>query len=166
MKFQMTSPTRQIFTIGHSTHPIDIFVGMLTAHRIEALVDVRAFPRSRHNPQFNQDALAEALRQAGIDYLHMVSLGGLRKHGDGPGETGFSAYLKFTEIYEFQIHLNHLKEITLEKQTAIMCAEALWWNCHRQFIAQAMANDGFAVIHILDEKLARERDRSPSLPGL
>jgi uncharacterized protein (DUF488 family) len=166
MKFQMTSPTRQIFTIGHSTHPIDIFVGMLIAHGIEALVDVRAFPRSRHNPQFNQDALAEALRQAGIDYLHMVSLGGLRKHGDGPGETGFSAYLRFTKTDEFQVSLNRLKEITLGKSTAIMCAEALWWNCHRQFIAQAMAKDSFAVVHILDEKHARERDRSPSLPGL
>jgi uncharacterized protein (DUF488 family) len=166
MKFQMTSPARQIFTIGHSTHPIDIFVGMLTAHGIEALVDVRAFPRSRHNPQFNQDALAEALRQAGIDYLHMVSLGGLRKQGDGPGETGFSAYLKFTKTDEFQISLNRLKEITLEKSTAIMCAEALWWNCHRQFIAEAMAKDGFAVVHILDAKHARERERSPALPGL
>ncbi len=166
MKFQMASSARQIFTIGHSTHPIGIFIDLMTAHGIEALVDVRAFPRSRHNPQFNQDALAEALRQAGITYYHMVSLGGLRKQDEGPAETGFSAYIKFTKTDEFQVSLNRLKEITLEKSTAIMCAEALWWNCHRQFIAEAMAKDGFTVVHIMDEKHARERDRSPSLPGL
>jgi uncharacterized protein (DUF488 family) len=166
MKFQMTSPPRRIFTIGHSTHPIDAFVALLTAHGIEALVDVRAFPRSRFNPQFNKNALAGALRQAGIDYLHMVSLGGLRKHGDGPAETAFSAYIKFTKADEFQTSLRDLKDITLKYPTAIMCAEAQWWNCHRQFIAEAMAKDGFTVVHIMDEKHARERDRSPGLPGL
>jgi uncharacterized protein (DUF488 family) len=166
MKIQMTLPPRQIFTIGHSTHPIAKFVGLLTAHGIEALVDVRAFPRSRFNPQFNKNALAEALRQAGIAYHHMVSLGGLRKHEDGPGETAFSAYVRFMKTDQFQISLNELKDITLKNSTAIMCAEALWWNCHRQFIAEAMAKDGFDVVHIMDEKHAKERDRSPGLPGL
>jgi uncharacterized protein (DUF488 family) len=166
MKIQMTSPPRRIFTIGHSTHPIDAFVAMLTLHGIQALVDVRAFPRSRFNPQFNENALAGALRQAEIAYFHMGSLGGLRKHGDGPAETAFSAYIRFMKTDEFHYSITRLKDIALKAPTTIMCAEAQWWKCHRRFIAEAVAKDGFAVVHIMDEKHTSERERSPSLPGL
>lgn len=162
----MTTHPPTIFTVGHSNHPIDRFIDLLRAHGIEALVDVRAFPGSRRNPQFNKDALSAALRQAGITYHHMVSLGGFRKHDDIPEETGFSAYMKHTKTDEFQSSIKSIKEITLGKNTTVMCAEALWWNCHRQYIAEAMAKDGFTVVHILDEKRAAERDRSPTLPGL
>jgi uncharacterized protein (DUF488 family) len=162
----MITHIRQIFTVGHSNYPIDRFTDLLRAHEIEALVDVRAFPGSRRNPQFNKDALTHALRQAGVTYHHMVSLGGFRKHGNTPEETGFSAYIKYTKTEEFQLSIDSLKEIALARNTTIMCAEALWWNCHRQYIAEAMAKDGFAVVHIMDEKHAAERDRSPTLPGL
>jgi uncharacterized protein (DUF488 family) len=162
----MTTRPRQISTIGHSNHPIDRFIDLLRAHEIEAVVDVRAFPGSRRNPQFNKDALSRALRLAGITYHHMVSLGGFRKPVDAPEETGFSAYIRYTKTEDFQLSIDRLKEITLEQNTTIMCAEALWCNCHRQYVAAAMANDGFAVIHIMDEKRSAERDRSPTLPGL
>jgi uncharacterized protein (DUF488 family) len=153
---------KTVFTIGHSTHPIDIFIALLGAHKIEALADVRRFPASRYNPQFNQNMLARALREAGISYHHMVSLGGRR---EGP-EAGLAGYSDFAKTAQFQEALAPLEGLAAKRRVAIMCAEALPAHCHRRFIADAMEQHGFAVTHILSDELTREAERSPKFPDL
>jgi uncharacterized protein (DUF488 family) len=165
----MNPQPRTVFTIGHSTHPIAAFIALLRAHKIEALADVRSFPGSRRNPQFNQAALRESLRDAGITYHHMVSLGGKR---ESPSVTGqrknrpFSAYIEYSKTEQFQLSLKYLEDITATKRVAVMCAEALWTNCHRSIIAQEMIRHGFTVTHIMGGMHGDEAERSPALPGL
>lgn len=157
-----------LFTIGHSTHPIDAFLRLLIEHGVRTLVDVRAFPGSRRNPQYNQPSLAAALRSAGLDYQHMVSLGGRRKSPEGaeidsgrPGNA-FAAYVAYTRSADFRVALDALEAVARLRPTAIMCAEAPWWKCHRQFIAEAAARDGFAITHIMPD----DPGRAPMLPGV
>ena len=166
---KMSPQPRAVFTIGHSSHPIATFIGLLRAHGIEALVDVRSFPGSRRNPQFNQPALREALRNAGISYHHMVSLGGKREssgrsdaHKGGP----FSAYTEYSKTEQFQLSLKELEDMTSGRRVAVMCAEAHWTQCHRSIIAEEMTRHGFIVTHIMPDDLARAAERSPTLPGL
>jgi uncharacterized protein (DUF488 family) len=161
----------EILTIGHSTHPIEKFVALLKAHRVESLVDVRSFPGSRRHPQFNQAALADALRHAGVAYYHMVSLGGRRKATEGPEQGAvrvapFAAYGDYAKTAPFRDAVSALEILARQSRVAIMCAEADWRHCHRQFIAEALTSDGFAVTHILPDAMARARDRAPELPGL
>ena len=166
---KMSPQPKAVFTIGHSSHPIATFIALLRAHQIEALVDVRSFPGSRRNPQFNQPALREALEAAGISYHHMVSLGGKRESSEGSGvhKSGpFSTYIEYSKTEQFQVSLKELEDITLGRRVAVMCAEALWTNCHRSIIAEEMARHGFTVTHIMPDDLARAADRSPMLPGL
>jgi uncharacterized protein (DUF488 family) len=144
-----------VSTIGHSTHPIEEFTGMLTAHGIRQLVDVRTIPRSRRNPQFNRDNLPASLETAGIAYRHMPGLGGLRR--PRPDSTnlgwrnsssrGYADYMQTPEFYE---NLNHLLELASEAPTAIMCAEAVPWRCHRSLIADALMARGVSVLEILN----------------
>jgi uncharacterized protein (DUF488 family) len=153
----MNMPPKQVFTIGHSTHPTDLFLMLLKSHRIEALADVRSFPASRRHPQFNRAALERSLDNAGVTYHHMVPLGGRRE--------GF-AYSDYAKTEIFQEALGKLEELAESRKTVVMCAEALPENCHRRFIAEALKADGFAVTHILSPKHDSERRRSPILPGL
>lgn len=143
-----------VFTIGHSTRELAILIGMLHAHGIEKLIDVRTVPRSRKNPQFNRDTLPAALRAAGIDYTHMAGLGGLRHARPDSINTGwrnasFRGYADYMQTPEFAQGVARLVEIAARKRTAIMCAEAVPWRCHRSLIADALVVRGIAVEHIL-----------------
>ena len=148
------SPRPTIWTVGHSTRPIGEFTDFLHAHEIRLLVDVRTIPRSRHNPQFNTDTLAESLRKAGLASLHMPALGGLRKAridsiNQGWRNASFCGYADYMQTAEFW---NALEELLMHGQqhpTAIMCAEAVPWRCHRSLIADALSVRGIQVEHIL-----------------
>jgi uncharacterized protein (DUF488 family) len=147
-------PQPAIWTIGHSTRPIDEFIGMLRAHQIGLLIDVRIIPRSRYNPQFNTDTLAQSLRDATLWYLHLPELGGLRKPkkdsiNDGWRNTGFRGYADYMQTEEFHRTLEVLMAYCRDKNTAVMCAEAVPWRCHRSLIADALVTQGWDVRHIM-----------------
>lgn len=155
-----------IWTIGHSTRPIDEFLTLLKAHGIERLIDVRTVPRSRHNPQFNSDALAESLKKAGLTYVHMPQLGGLRKPmkdsiNAGWQNAGFRGYADYMQTEEFGKALQALMASGTGQRTAIMCAEAVPWRCHRSLIADALVSRSWAVLHIMAEHRADPHSFTP-----
>ena len=150
-----------LFTIGHSTHPIDTFIGLLSAHRIGLLFDVRSYPSSRRWPQFNQTELQRSLEGAGVAYRWANTLGGRRssKRTDSPHlaweHPAFRAYADYTETVEFTGGLTELIEAALEVRAVIMCSEGLWWRCHRRIISDHLTVRGWAVSHVMpDGKLA------------
>jgi uncharacterized protein (DUF488 family) len=150
-----------IWTIGHSTRSGEEFVGLLRAHGIERLVDVRAFPGSRRFPQFNREALAGSMASAGLEYVHMPELGGRRKPNPGSRNTAwrnesFRAYADYLETPEFGAAGERLEVLARERRTAIMCAEALWWKCHRALISDWLKWRGWTVLHIEGEGRAKE----------
>ena len=145
---------RAIFTIGHSTHSIEEFVCLLEAHGVEQLIDIRTVPRSRTNPQFNQDALPQSLKEAGIGYLHMPALGGLRHaRANSPNtawrNASFRGYADYMQTAEFAAAIDSLVERGSSRQVAIMCAEAVPWRCHRSLVADALFARGVPVENIL-----------------
>lgn len=146
-----------IWTIGHSTRSAADFNEILLAHEISALVDVRSFPGSRRYPHFNKAELARALEEVGIRYAHNPKLGGRRRPSPHSRNTAwknasFRAYADHMESEEFQKGIQELLELANEKRAAIMCAEALWWRCHRSLIADFLKAKDVEVIHILDGK--------------
>jgi len=148
-----------IYTIGHSTRTIEQFLALLRAHDIEELVDVRTIPRSRHNPQFGAEELAASLQQAGIAYKHLAKLGGLRRTSKdsinlGWQNTSFRGFADYMDTSEFRTGLDELKALAEKKTVAIMCAEAVPWRCHRSLIADALAAQGWLVLHIQSRKTA------------
>ncbi len=165
------NPLPRIFTVGHSTLPIDDFIALLVAEGVRSLVDVRAFPASRRHPHFNTDALSAALERAGISYLHMGALGGRRKRQDVPAHdthwrnASFANYADYATTAPFREALTTLEAGARTTPTAIMCAEALWWRCHRRIIAEEAARDGFAIVHILPRTRNEAAERMPELPG-
>jgi uncharacterized protein (DUF488 family) len=146
-----------IFTIGHSTHPIDTFIGLLSAQAITVLTDVRSYPSSRRWPQFNQAKLQQSLEGAGITYAWVKTLGGRRqsKRADSPHTAwehpAFRAYADYTATSEFTTGLNELMQAALEVRTAIMCSEGLWWRCHRRIISDYLTIRGWTVTHIMPD---------------
>jgi uncharacterized protein (DUF488 family) len=159
---------KTIYTIGHSTHPIETFLALLQAHSIEVLVDVRTVPRSRHNPQFETNALRTSLREAGIGYVHMAALGGLRRPRKDSPNTGwhnesFRGFADYMQTAEFQSALNELQELAQQHITAIMCAEALPWRCHRSLIADALIGHGWQVLDIMSDKATSVHKLTPFL---
>ena len=148
-----------VWTLGHSMRPIDEFIGLLRAHQISLLVDVRTVPRSRYNPQFNTDTLAQSLRDAGLRYRHLSALGGLRKPkkdsiNDGWHNASFRGYADYMQTDEFLNALDVLMTESRLQPTAIMCAEAVPWRCHRSLIADALATRGWNIRHIMSETKA------------
>lgn len=149
-----------ILTIGHSTRPIDEFIGLLLAHDVSRLVDVRTVPRSRHNPQFNRDTLPETLAAEGISYTHMPGLGGLRHaRADSPNRgwrnDSFRGFADYMQTGEFAENMEKLIELGKRERIAVMCAEAVPWRCHRSLIADALLARGVSVAHIMGKaKLA------------
>jgi uncharacterized protein (DUF488 family) len=151
---------RQFFTIGHSTRSVDDFIALLNAYDIMLVVDVRAFPRSRTNPQYNSKGLAEALSKFQIGYQHIAALGGLRgKTRDLPHEANalwknpsFHNYADYATSKEFRSGLKRLREQGHATTCAIMCSEAVWWRCHRRIIADYLIASGDIVFHILGPK--------------
>lgn len=155
-----------IFTVGHSTRSFDELVALLRAHGVERLVDVRTIPRSRRNPQFNRDTLGPALRNRRIAYRHMQDLGGLRRtRPDSPNagwrNASFRGYADYMQTEEFEEALDRLVELAKEKTSAIMCAEAVPWRCHRSLIADALIVRGWEVRDIMSEKSAKPRKLNP-----
>ena len=149
-----------VWTVGHSTRPLGDFIAMLQAHRIRRLVDVRTIPRSRHNPQFNQDSLPELLQHAGIQYRHLPALGGLRRArrdstNNGWRNASFRGYADYMETPEFEKALGELIRLALEEPTAIMCAEAVPWRCHRSLIADALLVRGIGAEEITNKNSTR-----------
>jgi uncharacterized protein (DUF488 family) len=149
----------EVLTIGHSTRPIETFIRLLKAHAVEALVDVRTIPRSRFNPQFNQETLAEALHAQGIDYRHMKALGGMRHaRKDSPNlgwrNGGFRGYADYMQTEEFERALEALIALSQSQRLALMCAEAVPWRCHRSLLADALTVRGIAARHIMSEERA------------
>jgi len=153
-------------TIGHSTHPIENFIEMLTSHGIRQLVDVRTIPRSRRNPQFNRESLPASLESAGILYRHMPGLGGLRRPRPDSTNLGwrnssFRGYADYMQTSQFCENLNHLIELGDAATTAIMCAEAVPWRCHRSLIADALMARGVLVIEILSATKTQPHTMTP-----
>ena len=147
------------FTIGHSTRRLDGFVALLTKAEIELVADVRTIPRSRTNPQFNKDALPGALAAFDISYEHMAALGGRRGksrtsshdvNGYWTNES-FRNYADYALTAPFQAGLTRLIDEGHKRRSAIMCAEAVWWRCHRRIVADYLIAHGETVFHIMGE---------------
>jgi uncharacterized protein (DUF488 family) len=149
-------PQGTIFTVGHSTLPLESFVELLHAYGIERLADIRTIPRSRRNPQFNADTLPAALAKDGIEYRSMPELGGLRHaRKDSPNggwrNDSFRGYADYMQTSAFADGVEVLVKLGREKRTAIMCAEAVPWRCHRSLVADALLVRDVPVIEILSE---------------
>jgi len=148
---------RPFYTIGHSTRPLAEFIGLLREARVEVLVDVRLLPRSRTNPQYNQDTLPQALAAYQIGYEHIAALGGRRgKSGDvAPSvnafwqHASFHNYADYAMTETFQAALKRLRDLGHARTCAMMCAEAVWWRCHRRIIADYLLAAGETVLHIM-----------------
>ena len=143
-----------LWTIGHSTRSIEDFIQLLQAHGIRVLVDVRAIPYSRRNPQFNTDVLAATLKEAGMQYHSLPALGGRRKSRPNSTNLGWRCagcrgYADYMQLAPFQDGLGELMHLAQASPTAIMCAEGVPWRCHRSLIADALVSRGWAVRHIL-----------------
>jgi uncharacterized protein (DUF488 family) len=159
-------PAGAIFTIGHSTLPIDQFLGLLRKFRIETLADIRTVPRSRHNPQFNADALAGELVASNVYYMPMPSLGGLRHaRKDSPNmgwrNESFRGYADYMQTPAFSDALDKLIVASREKRVAIMCAEAVPWRCHRSLVADALLIRGVPAIDIFSNADSRLHELTP-----
>jgi uncharacterized protein (DUF488 family) len=148
-----------IWTVGHSTLPLQAFEELLRAHGIQAVADVRRFPMSRRHPQFNHDALARSLDEAGVRYLPFQDLGGRRApRPDTPNTAwrnpSFRGYADYMETEPFLMAMDRLATAASRFRTAVMCAEALWWRCHRALIADFVRASGAQALHIMSDGTA------------
>jgi uncharacterized protein (DUF488 family) len=173
-------PDVTIFTIGHSTRPVDDFIGLLQAHGVERLVDVRTVPKSRFNPQFGREQLAASLELAGLRYLHLPGLGGLRRPRPDSKNTGwrnesFRGYADYMQTPDFEDGVARVIELAREERIALMCAESVPWRCHRSLIADALIVRGIETLEITSRTSARPHRLTPfacvdgtkvSYPGL
>jgi uncharacterized protein (DUF488 family) len=142
-----------IYTVGHSTRSREQLLDILLREHVTALADVRAFPRSRRHPQFNRENLRQWLAEAGVDYAHMPALGGRRRPQENSINTGwreaaFRGYADYMAKAEFADGLRELERLAHTRTTAIMCAEAVWWRCHRRLISDALTARGWEVEHL------------------
>jgi len=146
-----------LYTIGHSTHPLDEFLMLLDRHGIEALADIRRFPGSRKYPHFNRDHLASALPEAGVEYRWFEALGGRRKGSGGPSKNlglrneSFRNYADFMATPEFHEAAGELLSLARTKRTAYMCSEGLYWRCHRRLVSDYLLARGIEVRHIMPD---------------
>jgi uncharacterized protein (DUF488 family) len=166
MHQQPPAPLAVVRTIGHSILPIETFVDILCSHGIKLLADVRTVPRSRHNPQFNQESLPDSLAAAGIKYLHMPGLGGYRHARRDSVNTGwkndsFRGYADYMQTPEFVENVDRLVELAPRLPLAIMCAEAVPWRCHRSLIADALTVRGVLVEHIFSAQKRSQHALTP-----
>jgi uncharacterized protein (DUF488 family) len=148
------------YTIGHSTRSIEEFIKILQSYKIETVVDVRTIAASRHNPQYNEDDLRKSLNRQDIGYLHLKGLGGLRHTTKASINTAwenasFRGYADYMQTTQFQENLDRLIDMLKDKLTAIMCAEALPWRCHRSLIGDALLIMDIKVIDIMNEQMSR-----------
>ncbi len=158
--------TTTVYTIGHSTRTIAEFIAILKAFDIEMVVDVRKIAKSRHNPQFGEEALSESLSQHGIGYRWLEALGGLRRGAATSvnmawRNLSFRAYADYMQTAEFAAGIEELLRIAQESRTVIMCAEAVPWRCHRSLIGDALLVRGLQVEDIMNEKLSKPHLLTP-----
>ena len=151
----MSKEKLTIWTVGHSTRTLGEFIDLLTVYEIEALADVRRFPASRKYPHFHQDALRVSLPEVGVEYALLPELGGRRRprpdsHNTVWRNESFRGYADYMETEGFRAGIERILELASRKRTAVMCAEAVWWRCHRSLIADYLKAAGVCVRHILD----------------
>ncbi len=157
-----------IFTIGHSTHSIEYFLEMLQSFEIKAIVDIRRFPSSKKFPQFDQENLKTSLEKAGIQYIHLVDLGGRRKADKDSKNTiwkneSFRGYADYMETQTFEKAIEQLEQIALKQATAYMCSEAVWWRCHRSMVSDYLKAKGWNVLHIMNiAKVQKHKYTAPA----
>ena len=172
--------SRTIFTIGHSVRALDEFLALLAAHGVTGIADVRTVPKSRRHPHFAREALEASLPRAGVEYRHIGALGGLRKprsdsRNGGWRHEGFRGYADHMETLAFAAAIEELLAFARNRAIAVMCAEAKWWQCHRQLVADALVARGLEVRHIMSVRqapaheltaFARVRDGQVTYPAL
>ena len=154
-----------IYTIGHSVHSADAFLELLTTHGIRQLADVRTVPASRRHPHFGKHRLHALLTEHGIDYRHFPGLGGLRKPrqdsvNSGWRHPGFRGYADYMQTPDFEQAIQSLEEFATVAPTTVMCAEAVWWQCHRRLLADALLVRGVSVQHILSAAVPKPHELS------
>lgn len=154
MQKQFTMHQNNIWTIGHSTHMLAEFMLMLKSFQIELVVDIRSFPGSRRYPHFNKEALTVSLPKNEIEYIHLRELGGRRKttidsHNTGWRVAAFRGYADYMETDKFKKAIKELECLADKKRVAFMCAEAVWWRCHRSLVSDYLKHQGWTVIHIM-----------------
>lgn len=152
---------KSIYTVGHSTRNIEEFTALLSAQGIDCIVDVRRFPGSRKYPQFNQEPLQESLAADGIGYRPMKALGGRRKVRTDSKHTrwrnaSFQGYADYMETSAYRDAFDTLEAVAREARVAIMCAEAVWWRCHRSMISDELKARGWTVLHIIGPEQPKE----------
>ena len=155
-----------IFTIGHSTRPIDRLLELLEANAVRQVLDIRTIPRSRHNPQFDSTALAASLHTAHIRYVHLKELGGLRRARPDSVNLGwrnpsFRGFADYMQTPAFEQALAHAIELAVERSTALLCAEAVPWRCHRSLVADALTVRGIRVPEIVSDRPPAEHRLTP-----
>jgi uncharacterized protein (DUF488 family) len=160
------SPVGTVFSVGHSTRPIEQFVDLLQAYKIECVADIRSVPRSRHNPQFNADVLGPTLALSTIDYQHVTALGGLRRaQRDSPNQgwrnESFRGFADYLQSQGFEVGLEQLISMSRNRRVAMMCAEAVPWRCHRSLVADALLVRLIPVVEILSETSSRVHSLTP-----
>jgi uncharacterized protein (DUF488 family) len=150
----MDDEHKTIWTIGHSTRPLEEFLSMLHSFNIQLVADIRRFPGSRKFPQYNQEPLSASLSQNNIQYVDLKSLGGRRKAKPGSKNTAwrnaaFRGYADYMETDDFKEGITELEKIALKQRTAYMCSEAVWWRCHRSMVSDYLKAIGWKVMHIM-----------------
>lgn len=159
-------PPGTLWTVGHSTHPIDEFIDILNSHGVTRIADVRRFPGSRKYPQFNPSQLVPSLAQAGIEYTAIASLGGRRKVLPNTPHTAwrneaFRGYADYMDTPAFAVAAEELADLGRVDRVAAMCAEGVWWRCHRSMIADYFKSFGWEVLHIMGIGEAKEHPYTP-----
>jgi uncharacterized protein (DUF488 family) len=154
---RLAAMTQRVWTIGHSTRPLQEFLDLLSQYKLEAVADVRRFPGSRRQPQYGEAALRASLAEQGVAYCWISALGGRRRaRTDSPNtmwrNASFRGYADHIESSEFAAGLDELLELSTRLRTTLMCSEVLWWRCHRALIADVLRVRGIEVTHILDAK--------------
>lgn len=144
-----TAASPVIYTIGHSTHEVEVFIAMLRSFKIDVLADIRSFPGSRKFPQYNKAALAASLKEAGIQYLHFPDLGGKRPAPVALPKQPFGGYTAYMQTDAFKISAGQLGQIATQKKLVYMCSEVLWWQCHRSLLSDYLEAEGWQVLHIM-----------------
>jgi uncharacterized protein (DUF488 family) len=155
-----------VFTIGHSTRTLDEFVELLRANGVTRVMDIRTVPRSRHNPQFNREELGPALKKSGIAYVHLKKLGGLRRaQADSPNvgwhNASFRGFADYMQTEEFEAGLERAIKLARTKPSALMCAEAVPWRCHRSLVGDALVIRGYEVLDIVSSSPPKPHKLTP-----
>jgi uncharacterized protein (DUF488 family) len=157
-----------VFTIGHSTRSIVEFAALLQTGGVQLVVDIRSVPKSRTNPQYNLDALPDALAEFQVAHMRFAELGGLRKKSGMPADANalwrnqsFHNYADYALSQPFRSGLAHLLQVSAERRTAIMCAEAVWWRCHRRIVADYLIKEGRRVFHLMSETTVSAASMTP-----